>query len=232
MPFFISLSIAFSASVAWSFESVTAAKAYELVENNEAFLLDIRSLEECYWVGSPSLEPNGMPIAFNIPWKLWPNNRITSVDDYFGPDMVLANELFGIILNTYVTDKSTKLILMCRSGHRTSDAAEYLENLGFTNVCSVDNYLKVAEDIAGGSSKIGGKGGFQGSSSNSPSDYLGYRGWPGRVDYLPIYPNHDPDWLPEDSSQSVSWMDTGLPVTQKMDANKIVYHLLGLVYQK
>jgi len=28
-------------------------------------MIDTRTLEECYWVGSPALEPDGMPVAFN-----------------------------------------------------------------------------------------------------------------------------------------------------------------------
>jgi rhodanese-related sulfurtransferase len=223
--------VVFSVATAWSFEVITAAKAYEMAKSDEAILIDTRTIEECYWLGSPALTPGGMPIAYNLPWKLWPSNRIAAKEDYFEPSMILAEQGFGMILDSVLTDKTINLILICRSGHRTSAAAQYLEGLGFTNVYTIDNYLKVDADLASGAPKIGGQGGFQGSGSNSPSEYAGYRGWPGRVFYLPTYPDHDPNWLPTDSSQSVSWMDTGLPVTQKLDANKIVYFLLGWVYQ-
>ncbi len=216
-------------STVGAFEVITAAKAYDMLQKGQAFLIDVRTLEECYWVGSPALEPNGMPVGYNIPWKLWPSSQLTASDDFYKPDMVLAKELFAAIFDYLNPDKSTPIITMCRSGGRSSDAAIYLESIGFSEVYEIDNYLEEAEDVAAGNSSLGGRGGFQGSSSNSALDYSGYRGWPGRVDYLDQYPNHNPDWEPTDSSQSVSWMDTGLPMTQKLDVNKHIYYLLGLI---
>jgi hypothetical protein len=49
--------------------------------------MDTRTLEECYWVGSPALEPDGMPVAFNLPRKLWPSHQLTSADSYSKPAM-------------------------------------------------------------------------------------------------------------------------------------------------
>jgi len=223
--FLASLLIGFSISSTWAYEAITAAKAYEMVKQNQAILIDIRTLEECYWVGSPALEPNGMPIAYILPWKLWPSNMITAKDDYYKPSMIVAKETFRMVFETYLPDKTTPIILFCRSGDRADVAAKYLESLGYSNVYSIDNYLLHAEGKFG-------MGGFQGKPTNSPTEYAGYRGWPGRVSYLPTYPNYNPNWLPDDPGESVSWMDFGLPVTQKLDPNKIIYYYLGLVYTK
>ena len=188
---------------------VTAAKANYMVVNNHAKLIDCRTLEEYYWVGNPA-DKDGNPIAYNIPYKLW-TSRIDC--EKRKPILRTVKRLFGFLIRCTFPDKDTPLILMCRSGVRCSDALEYLYYLGYTDVYEIDNYRK-EEDVDGG-----GRGGFQGSSSNCPDPYEGYRGWPGRVSNLENLQN--PTWVPTDKNQSVSWMDTGLPITQTLDCDKI-----------
>ncbi|MDI6891307.1 MAG: hypothetical protein QMC83_10300 [Thermodesulfovibrionales bacterium] len=52
-----------------AFESITAAKAYDMWKNDGAKLIDVRTLEEYVWVGTCADTPNGNPIAYNIPWQ-------------------------------------------------------------------------------------------------------------------------------------------------------------------
>lgn len=40
-------------------------------DGKKAIIVDIRTLEEYYFVGTCAETPNGDPIAYNIPWKLW-----------------------------------------------------------------------------------------------------------------------------------------------------------------
>jgi rhodanese-related sulfurtransferase len=201
-----------------AYESITAAKAYQMATEEGANLVDVRTLEEYVWLGTCAAEANGMPIAYNIPWQLW-GYRIEKADGYYKPTMVTVKTLFKYFIKKTFPDKDTPLILFCRSGHRSTDAAKYLDKIGYTKVYEIDNYLKEADKYPGG------KGGFQGGNTEGPADYKGYRGWPGRVSYLSPYPTHDPDWTPKDKDQSVSWMDTGLPVTQKLDPTKIYLYM-------
>lgn len=193
---------------------VTAAKANYMVADG-AILIDCRTLEEYYWVGNPA-DVNGNPIAYNIPYKLW-TSRIDCEEGK--PIIRTVKHLFGFFIRRTFPDKDTPLILMCRSGKRCSDALTYLYSKGYKNVYDIDNYLK--EDTVGGP---GGRGGFQGSSSNCPDPYEGYRGWPGRVSNLENL--QDPTWVPTDKNQSVSWMDTGLPITQTLDCDLIWPYML------
>ncbi|MDL2123581.1 MAG: hypothetical protein LWX51_10965 [Deltaproteobacteria bacterium] len=193
-----------------AFDQISAQNAYDMVVTKdvgvvttdlggpklkevEPALIDIRTLAECSWVGSPADE-NGNPIAVNFPYKLW-THRIDC--ETRKPILRTVKHLFGFLIRRTFPDKDTPLMLMCRSGKRSDEAAKYLETtLGYNNVYEID-----IQGENGGP----GRGGFQGSSKSSPSGFGGYRGWPGRCD----------------PSDSVSWMDTGLPITQKLDCSKI-----------
>lgn len=167
---------------------ITAQEAYDMVKDGEATLIDVRTLEEYYWVGNPA-DADGNPIAYNIPYKLWTSR----IDCETGkPILRTVERLFGVFIRRTFPDKDTPLILMCRSGKRADEAAEYLETtLGYNNIYEIDR------------SDITGLGGFQGSGYSDA--YNGYRGYPGR----------------NPTDPSVSWMDTGLPITQKLDCSKI-----------
>lgn len=194
-----------------AFNQITAQEAYDMLtidvgvvttdvdgpklKEDKSFLIDVRTLEECYWVGSPA-DANGNPIAYNFPYKLWTSR----IDCETGkPILRTVERLFGFFIRRTFPDKDTRLILMCRSGKRTDDAAEYLKTtLGYNNIYEIDRSDKT------------GRGGFQGSSKSSPPGFEGYRGWPGRS-------------VPE---ESVSWMDTGLPITQTLNCDLIWPYML------
>ncbi len=188
---------------ALAYEQVTAYEAYSMYMHG-AVLIDVRTPEEMYWVGGPAAEPGGDPISFLIPW--------TSIEvEDTGEVIKQDNSDFINIVQTHFK-KRTPLILFCRSGGRSSAAAQALEESGFYNVYEIDNYL---DD--------GGRGGFQGTGySNS---YQGYRGYPRR---LPVTGYPDTVKVKYFSQQitnpddSVSWMDSKLPVTQKIDPSKIL----------
>lgn len=176
---------------------ITAQDAYNMVTTPvgpgelQPVLIDVRTLEEHYWVGNPADEA-GNPIAYNISYKLWTSR----IDCQTGKPILRTMErLFGAIIRLTFPDRDTPLILMCRSGKRTDDAGEFLETtLGYNYVYEIDRSDKT------------GRGGFQGSGYSDA--YNGYRGYPGRDTSTQSHP-------------SVSWMDTGLPITQKLDCSKI-----------
>jgi rhodanese-related sulfurtransferase len=183
---------------AGAFDQITAENAYKMVTTDvggpklkevKSFLIDIRTPAEYCWVGNPA-DLEGNPIAYNIPYKLW-THRIDC--ETGNPILRTVKHLFGFLIRRTFPDKDTPLILLCRSGIRTDEAADYLETtLGYNNIYEIDRSDKT------------GRGGFQGSSKSSPPEVVGYRGWPGRCD----------------PSESVSWMDSGLPITQKLDCDK------------
>jgi rhodanese-related sulfurtransferase len=193
-----------------AFEQITAKEAYDMVNSGQATIIDVRTLEEAVWVGSPALVPGGNPIAYLIPWEFW-----TGVDAN-GNSTYEPNPDFNALIEQTFPDNGQALITMCRSGHRSTKAAERLEDLGYTNVYEIDNFLKEI------SSYPGGNGGFQGS--NYSNNYNGYRGYPDR---LPV--NSSPwkttletkTYRINNPDDSVSWMDTGLPITQKIDPEMI-----------
>jgi len=210
MGFFMSFN-----GVVEAFDQITAQEAYNMVSSGEATLLDVRTLEEYTFVGSPALYAGDEPIAYLISWKLF-----GGIDDN-GQTIYKDNPDFdALIEQTFGSSKDRILIVMCGFGGRSSGAANRLEQIGFTSVYEIDNKLK---EMA---SPPGGCGGFQGSNYQAETNgyYLGYRGYPGRLPNASV-----PSTIKiatvtthiENENDSVSWMDTGLPITQKIDPKKI-----------
>jgi len=200
-----------------AFTPITAQEAYNMVISGEATLIDVRTLEEYTFVGSPSLEDDSEPIAYLLPWKLFDgideNGKVIYRDN---PDFD------ALVMQTFGDSSDRALIVMCAIGVRSTYAAKRMEELGFINVYEIDNKLKEL------TSSPGGCGGFQGSNyqggPNGYKGYNGYRGYPGRLsngpDSSPINVATVTDDI-ENQDDSVAWMDTGLPITQKIDPIKI-----------
>lgn len=170
---------------AMAYEHMTAKEAFTFwLTHEDAVLLDVRTLEELNWVGSPAYDfEDGaglVPISIVIPWQfeiISDNGTITTVQ----------NKKFERIVERHF-ELGRPIIIFCRSGGRSSAAAEALEAVGYTHIAEIDT-------------EAGGEGGFQGGKNDS-----GYRGYPGRLE----------------SDYQVSWMDSGLPVTQKIDPELIL----------
>ena len=88
-----------------------------LQAHDDARLIDVRMEIESMYVGRP-------PGAINVPWYEYP--EFTPNAAAFC-DAVLAE----------VNNKSHPVLLICRSGQRTLDAAHALEAAGFTQVFNV-----------------------------------------------------------------------------------------------
>jgi rhodanese-related sulfurtransferase len=175
-----------------AYENKTATEAMAMVvaSPDNTFIVDVRTLDEYYWVGTCALNGNGMPIAYNIPYELWTYRIEEAVDasgnplGYYKPSMVTVKNLFRLFIKK--TFKPTdRVILMCRSGSRSKNAALYLEGLGYFKT-PIYNMEK----------------GFQGSQ-----DTNGYRG-----------------------GQEGSWQGDGLPMTQKLEPNKIYLYMWSHKY--
>lgn len=198
-----------------AFQLVTSQEAYDMINIGEATIIDVRTLEEYVFVGSPALVAGGDPVAYLIPWE-----HLEGVDDNGDKIYKINPDFDALVENTFGYDKDQALIIICRSGNRSTYAAERMEQIGFTNVYEVDNKIKET------TSYPGGRGGFQGSTYQCSLN--GYRGYPGRftcsehgsvfctsIKVATVTSDID------NPEHSVAWMDTGLPMTQEVDINKI-----------
>ena len=87
-----------------------------LQENPSAALIDVRTAIEHSFVGHP-------PKAIHIAWKEFPG-------------MHLNNDFVGQV-QQHVPDKSAPILLLCRSGQRSVDAAKALEAIGYQHLINI-----------------------------------------------------------------------------------------------
>lgn len=116
------------------------------------------------------------PIAINIPYKTWDDENCEKP----------LNENFISEIEDLATEGIEVIILMCRSGKRTSECIVDFETSYFDAVYEIDQ-----------PDGTNGRGGFQGTSYNDK--YNGFRGFPGRKTAF-------------QEAESVSWSDAGLPI--------------------
>jgi len=93
-------------------------EAYEILQNSPSTLLiDCRTEFEFYYVGHPIG-------AINVEWQ-------TAPDFDFNPRFVEG------VMKEAAGDRRRPILLICRSGRRTLEAAAALEAAGFTDVTNV-----------------------------------------------------------------------------------------------
>jgi len=116
------------------------------------------------------------PIAINIPYKTWDDENCEKP----------PNENFVLEIEALANEGIEVIILMCRSGKRSSECVDYFNTKFFDAVYEIDQ-----------PDGTNGRGGFQGTSYNDK--YNGFRGFPGRRTAF-------------QEAESVSWSDAGLPI--------------------
>ncbi|MCH9699594.1 MAG: rhodanese-like domain-containing protein [Gammaproteobacteria bacterium] len=105
---------------------INPQQAWEQLQNNEqAVLIDVRTSAEYHYVGHPTM-------AVFIPWKELPAMDVN-------PDFLAQ------VANA-VPDKQAPLILMCRSGQRSMQAAQALEDAGYTDVSNMEEGFEGDKD--------------------------------------------------------------------------------------
>lgn len=104
----------------WNFamiENLNPQQAWDFQEQNpHAFLIDVRTQMEYLFVGHP-------PQAIHIPWKEMPT--------------WLVNSNFVEHTNQVVQDLNVPILLLCRSGQRSLEAAMALENAGYSHLINI-----------------------------------------------------------------------------------------------
>lgn len=117
-------------------KSISPTQAHEILNNNsKAVLIDTRTLIEFSFVGHPIG-------AIHVPLKRPPNwNSL--------PDFIEKIE-------KHIPSKSTPIILMCRSGARSMDAAKLLEEAGYQSLFNMDEGFEGDKDESNHRGTLGG----------------------------------------------------------------------------
>ena len=95
---------------------LTTQEAYDLVQKKDVVFIDIRAEIEHFFVGSP-------PNVINVPWQDAPDYELNP--DYLDEVRQISNT-------------EQKIVLICRSGHRSIDAGNFLIENGYPMVHHVD----------------------------------------------------------------------------------------------
>ena len=100
-------------------QSISSKQCFErLSKESSSYLVDVRTKPEWLFVGLPDLQSlNKQTIC--VSWNLYPNMEI---------NVNFESEILESGIN-----KQDVVFLICRSGNRSSDAAEFLTSRGFTN---------------------------------------------------------------------------------------------------
>jgi len=98
-------------------ENLTPQKAWDLLQQNtDAVLVDVRTQVEHAFVGHPLR-------AVHIAWKEAPDWQV--------------NSKFVAEVEKVVPDKNAPVLLLCRSGQRSLDAAKALEEVGYRRLVNI-----------------------------------------------------------------------------------------------
>ena len=113
---------------------LTAKDAYQTVsaDPKHVLFIDVRTPAEIEFVGAPVM------IDANVPYML---NDFSEWDDKKKRFKKVPNSNFTVLMEEELEakglTKNAKIILMCRSGSRSSKAANLLHKAGYTNVYTV-----------------------------------------------------------------------------------------------
>jgi rhodanese-related sulfurtransferase len=100
-------------------ENLDPIQAWDLLQqNSDAVLIDVRTKVEHSFVGHP-------PGAIHIAWKEFPDWQV--------------NSKFVAEVKKEVPDIKAPILLLCRSGQRSMDAAKVLEEAGYQLLINIDN---------------------------------------------------------------------------------------------
>lgn len=103
--------------------------------SNPAVLIDVRTAIEHSFVGHP-------PGAIHIAWKEFPGMQL--------------NPTFVDQVQHHVPDQSTPVLLLCRSGVRSVDAAKALEAVGYQHLVNIVEGFEGPLDDAKHRGNLGG----------------------------------------------------------------------------
>ena len=113
-------------------------EAWEMVsENVNAQILDVRTQAEWGWVGVPNMGLLGKPLIL-VEWLTFPGSQKN-------PDFA---EQLETQMATLGFDKTTPLLILCRSGQRSRNAAKLLTSLGYNECFNITHGFEGDPDDA------------------------------------------------------------------------------------
>jgi rhodanese-related sulfurtransferase len=117
-------------------ENLTPLQCWDLLQQNPAaVLVDVRTKMEHLFVGHP-------PGAIHIPWKEAPDWQL--------------NSNFVSEISHNIPDRSVPVLLLCRSGQRSLDAAKALEAVGYEHLINIVDGFEGPLDANKQRGKLGG----------------------------------------------------------------------------
>jgi rhodanese-related sulfurtransferase len=131
---------------AFAYNDVDPSTAYDMVAQQGAYILDVRTPQEWNWVGHPganklgdgaALEGYVLNVSYMVYHEGYSNGGTMIVNTQFVKDV---SRLLG---------KNVAIITMCRSGSRSVKAALALEAAGFTNVYNMQTGFEGGKDASG-----------------------------------------------------------------------------------
>lgn len=112
-------------------KSVSSVEAFEMVQQPDTYLIDVRSVAEYVFVGHPQM-------AYSIPLLFWNEDRAE----------MESNARFVLDLQDRF-QASDRLIFICRSGGRSANAARMAQKSGFSEVFNVEKGFEGDKDNDG-----------------------------------------------------------------------------------
>jgi len=126
---------------------LTPQEAYDMKtkEGDKVLFVDVRTPEELYFVGYPTVVDKNIPFAY-VDYSKFKKNKKGEVVKFashlnkeFVPQIEAALKEKGL-------GKEAPIILMCRSGSRAAKAAKILDKAGYKNVYNLDQGFEGDKD--------------------------------------------------------------------------------------
>lgn len=141
----IAIFCALFASSAFAYEDVTPEEAYNLATTNpNAFIIDVRTDEEWTWVGHPGANKLDEGAALEGKVAGIEHKKVSRQGE-----LVLNRRFVKEINCMFDDDREVILIMMCRSGGRSVEAALRLEEAGYTNIKNMVTGFEGSKDSYG-----------------------------------------------------------------------------------
>lgn len=123
---------------------LTPREAWRLLaEDDDAVLVDVRTPEECTFVGAPDLSGLGKaPVV--VPWEISISAALTGNPGFAGAFLAA------------VPDKATPVLMICRSGRRSATAAAAMTQAGYRRCYNVEGGFEGDKDAAGHRGRVNG----------------------------------------------------------------------------
>ena len=115
--------------------SISPTNAWQLIASGAALLIDVRTAEERKFVGY-------VPDSVHVAW-------MTGISMNRNPRFVKEAE-------NKIKDKQAVVVLLCRSGKRSADAAEALTKAGFVNVFTIEEGFEGELNVQAQRGHLGG----------------------------------------------------------------------------